>query len=85
MMAGRAVNRRSFLGGSAAAFLGRLHAAAQRSGFVLDAEAFRHHVDFFNGMVKEEVINFIPDSEAWPWMKSNVPLFTCPDAGVDLI
>ncbi len=38
--------------------------AAQASGamFVLDADAFRRHVDFFNGMEPENIVNHIPNS-----------------------
>jgi hypothetical protein len=52
---------------------------------ILDPESFRHHVDFFNGMVKEDVVNYIPDAGAWPWMKRNIPFFTCPDPQVEQI
>jgi len=40
---------------------------------VLDADAFQHHVDYFNGMVEEGVVNHIPNAEAWAWMKQNIP------------
>ena len=53
--------------------------------FVLDADAFRHHVDYFNGMVEEGVVNHIPNAEAWAWMKQNIPLFACPDKDVEQI
>ncbi len=36
-------------------------------------------------MVKEEVVNFIPDSDAWAWMKTNVPFFACPDHDIEEI
>jgi hypothetical protein len=50
---------------------------------VLNYEAFSHHVEKFNTMEPELVVNFIPNSEAWGWMKSNVPLFECPDSQVE--
>ncbi len=61
--------------------------AAQASGamFVLDADAFRRHVDFFNGMEPENIVNHIPNSEAWAWMVRNVPFFECPDKGFEQI
>ena len=52
---------------------------------ILDPEAFRHHVDTFNAMAPEEVVNIIPDAQAWEWMKRNVPLFTCPDRDIEQI
>lgn len=51
--------------------------------FVLDPAAFEHHVDLFNRMAPEEVVNAIPDDDAWNWMKANIPLFTCPDREVE--
>jgi hypothetical protein len=74
------MKRRTFLQTACAAF-----AAAPRSSFVLDPDSFRHHVEFSNAMVKEDVVNFIPDAEAWPWMQANVPLFTCPDQDIEQI
>lgn len=46
---------------------------------VLKGGDFRHHVDFLNRAFEEDVVNAIPDAEAWEWMERNVPLFTCPD------
>ena len=50
---------------------------------ILDPEQFRHHVEFFNRMVPEDPVTTIPNAEAWAWMKSNIPFFTCPDADVE--
>lgn len=50
---------------------------------ILDPEQFRHYIEFFNGMVPEDPVTTIPNAEAWAWMENNVPLFTCPDAGVE--
>ncbi len=58
-------------------------AAAPGPRSVLDPEAFRHHVEFFNRMMEEGVVNAIPNAAAWEWMKANVPLFTCPDPDVE--
>jgi hypothetical protein len=62
-----------------------LPAALLVNGAVLNPDSFRHHVDFFNGMVKEEVVNHFPDSASWDWMKSNIPLFSCPDPDIERI
>ena len=32
--------------------------------FVLDAAAFAHHVDFFNGMEPETIVNHIPNDRS---------------------
>jgi hypothetical protein len=52
---------------------------------VLDPDAFRHYVDAFNADFKEEVVTFIPDAQAWDWMKANIPFFTCPDRDIEEI
>jgi DUF1680 family protein len=53
--------------------------------FVLDAGAFKHHVDFFNGMEPENIANDVPNQQSWAWMKENVPFFECPDQGFEQI
>ncbi len=55
------------------------------SMFVLDAATFKHHVDFFNTMEPENIVNYIPNRDAWAWMKANVPFFECPDKGFEQI
>jgi len=75
------VNRREFLALSAPAIL----SGASGSAPLLDPEQFRHHVDFFNGMVPEDPITTIPNAEDWEWMRKNVPFFSCPDAATEQI
>jgi hypothetical protein len=84
----RLIDRRVFLRISAVATLASIASSAEhttRSAALLDAEAFRHYVDAFNAITKEDVVNYIPDADAWAWMKANVPLFTCPDREVEEI
>ncbi len=45
----------------------------------LNAEAFKHYVDYFNSMENEHVVNFISNAASWSWMNENIPLFECPD------
>ena len=52
---------------------------------VLDPDSFRHYVEAFNADFKEEVVNFIPDAQAWEWMRANIPFFTCPDRDLEEI
>jgi hypothetical protein len=52
---------------------------------ILRADNFRHHIDFFNDMEPEDVVNLIPDSQSWDWLKANIPLFTCPDSEMERI
>jgi hypothetical protein len=55
------------------------------SGPLLKPESFRHYVDGFNADFKEDVVNFIPDAQAWDWMSANIPFFTCPDRDIEEI
>ncbi|UCC96930.1 MAG: hypothetical protein JSW66_13930 [Phycisphaerales bacterium] len=55
------------------------------SMFVLDAEAFRHHIDFFNAMEPENIVNAIPNEHSWEWIRQNVPFFECPDKSFEQI
>jgi len=52
---------------------------------VLNPEDFKHYVEYFNGMEDEDVINFVPNAEAWSWMKENIPFFECPDKDFEQI
>ena len=74
------MNRRTFLGLSTGALF-----AADVGPSVLDPESFRHYVEEFNRTYKEEVVNYIPDAQAWEWMKRNIPFFACPDRDIEQI
>jgi hypothetical protein len=52
---------------------------------VLDAEMFKHHVDFFNIMEPENIVNHISNENSWEWMKKNIPFFECPDKSFEQI
>ncbi len=69
----------------APALFGALPLRAASAAPVLDRDAFRHHVEYFNRMVEEGVVNWIPNSGAWEWMKENIPFFACPDRDVEQI
>lgn len=45
---------------------------------ILNIEDFKHHVDYFNTMESENIVQAIPNSESWEWMKNNIPLFESP-------
>jgi hypothetical protein len=77
------MTRKSFLRLSGAALLQPAFAAP--GPFLLDPDAFGHYIEKFNGMVKEEVVNVIPDAQAFAWMKDNIPVFTCPDRDIEEI
>jgi len=48
-------------------------------------DSFKHYVDFFNSMEKENIVNYISNAESWEWMKKNIPLFECPDKSFEQI
>jgi hypothetical protein len=52
---------------------------------VLEEERFARHVEFFNSMENEPVINLVPNAEAWSWLRERVPYFEAEDAGVEEI
>lgn len=52
---------------------------------ILLAESFKHHVDSFNAADVEDVVNLVPNAQAWDWMAANVPLFTCPDPELETV
>ena len=52
---------------------------------VLKADSFKHYVDYFNKMEDENIVNAVPNSEAWDWMKNNVPYFECPQKNFEEI
>lgn len=52
---------------------------------VLQPGAFAHHIERFGAMDDEAVVNEIADTEAWGWLKRNIPLFECPDREVEEI
>jgi DUF1680 family protein len=53
--------------------------------FVLDAAAFKHHVDFFNDMEPENIVNRVPNRQSWTWMRDNIPFFECPDKAFEQV
>ena len=53
--------------------------------FALDPDDFKYHVDFFNAMEPENIVNLVPNSESWEWLVENVPFFECPDKAFEQI
>jgi hypothetical protein len=54
-----------------------------RPAGVLPPASFRHHVERFNRMVDEGVVNHVPNAEAWSFLAANIPLFESPDPALD--
>ena len=59
------------------------YAAVNQAGPVLQAESFKHYVDYFNETDDETVVNHIPNAQSWAWFEKNVPLFECPDKDIE--
>lgn len=56
---------------------------ADATSAVLKYDDYAHHVDYFNGMEDENIVQAIPNSESSAWMKENIPLFECPDEDME--
>ncbi|MBN2182394.1 MAG: hypothetical protein JW715_10810 [Sedimentisphaerales bacterium] len=64
---------------------GCVSAATLQNQPLLNPDDFKHYIDYFNTMEDEDVINFIPNAESWPWLKENIPMFECPDKDFERI
>lgn len=53
--------------------------------FILNAEAFKHYVEYFNTMEPENIVNYVSNEASWEWMKENIPFFECPDKSFEQI
>ncbi|MCB1095110.1 MAG: glycoside hydrolase [Verrucomicrobiae bacterium] len=52
---------------------------------VIKPDNFKHHIERFNAMAEETVVNLIPNAESWDWLQQNIPFFECPDNAVEEI
>lgn len=50
---------------------------------LLQFNDFRHYVEKFNRMEKENIVQAIPNAQAAEWMQANIPLFECPDKSIE--
>lgn len=57
--------------------------AVSAAAEVLPAGPFARHIEKFNAMEPEAVVNLVPNAAAWDWLQKNVPRFECPDAAVE--
>src|SRR4051812_17306978 len=52
---------------------------------VLGPDALLRHVEHFNTMEDEPIVNLVPNAAAAAWLQANIPLFECPDREVEEI
>ncbi len=50
---------------------------------VLDRGRYRHYIEEFNSRPTPDVVSYVSDGEAWPWLQENIPFFACPDPDVE--
>lgn len=56
-----------------------------KTGQVLKADSFKHYVDGFNKTDEELYTQAFPNSRAWEFMCTNIPLFECPDKAMEQV
>jgi hypothetical protein len=59
--------------------------SARGGSLVLRPESFEHFIEGFNRNDSERNSLFISNDRAWDFLKKNIPLFDCPDEGVNEI
>lgn len=58
---------------------------SRQEGAVLTYDDFTHYAEYFNGMEDENIVQAIPNSQSSEWMRSNIPLFECPQTNFEEI
>lgn len=53
------------------------------SAAALKAESFKHYFDTFNENDEDLYVQHVPNQKAWEFLKTNVPLFECPDKDLE--
>jgi alpha-L-fucosidase 2 len=56
-----------------------LRAAVHSQPIILNPADFAHHVERFNALEDEPVVNLVPNAKSWEWIVAYAPLFDCPD------
>jgi hypothetical protein len=60
-------------------------AGPPREFVVLNPADFAHHVEKFNAMEDEGVVNLVPNDASWEWIVEQTPLFECPSKSFEEI
>jgi hypothetical protein len=59
--------------------------AASAPAAVLPSSTFQHYVEEFYRDYPDHLYGAIPDSEAFEWMKANIPVLSCPDRELERV
>ncbi len=59
--------------------------AQTNSSLVLKVNDYKHYIDYFNTMEDENIKQAIPNDSSWQWVKTNIPLFECPQQNFEEI
>ncbi len=52
---------------------------------MLNPDSFKHYIEKFNRGDRELYVQSFPNSQAWNFLKENIPLFNCPDKDIEEI
>lgn len=59
-------------------------ASLPAQSIVLREDDFEHHVALFNANdAEEDIVNLVPNADAWRWITDNAPLFECPSPVIE--
>jgi predicted GH43/DUF377 family glycosyl hydrolase len=56
-----------------------------KAAFVLEPSTFQHYIETFNQGDAELYRQFVPNSGAWDFLKTNIPFLDCPDKEIEQI
>jgi hypothetical protein len=56
-----------------------------REFVILNPADFAHHVEKFNALEDEGIVNLIPNDASWKWIVDQAPLFECPSKSFEEI
>ncbi len=61
------------------AAFGSVEDSASPGPYVLQADSFRHYIERFGEDDEELYVQYVPNDKTWTFLRTNVPLFECPD------
>ncbi|MCB9135882.1 MAG: glycoside hydrolase [Anaerolineales bacterium] len=52
---------------------------------LLNPQTYAHYLDTFSRLYPEDIVNAIPDADAWDWVRENIPFLDCPISKIEEI